>query len=564
MPDTPLAIDSPQRWDTSFDSKMTDSDVERILSIPPFNRMDEKLFPKRIPLRGIIRHDMRIRRFRKSEFIVRQGDYGTSAFLIISGTVAVVLRPGLPPELLGRQERARKSPWRIIAQLWSNLKQPEYLKIVSGQNEADARVFLQDAPRVLQVHTTETMIAGELFGEIAALSRSPRAATVFGESDEAELLEIRWQGLRDLMRFNDEMQTYVDHIYKKNALATYLRNIPVFANLSKDAFEEVKQKTEFRTYGDYTWSGTYKERAKAGYAPVKDTIIAEEGDYPNEVIMIRSGFGRVTRKYGNGHRTLDYLGAGRYYGLAEIAHNWRNPGAPVPLQHTLRVIGYTHILKIPTKVMEDLVLPTIPKANLPPLILAEELPAARSVQGDAATKIDPDLQEFLTENRFFNGTATMVIDLDRCTRCDDCVRACAATHDNNPRFLRHGPTSGNIMVANACMHCSDPVCMIECPTGAIGREAIGGQIVINPHTCIGCQNCYFNCPYDAIRMVELRDKNGNIVSKKEEKTPVLKATKCDLCIDQIGGPACERACPHGALARVNLNDLDSFAPWMKR
>ena len=44
---------------------------------------------------------------------------------------------------------------------------------------------------------------------------------------------------------------------------------------------------------------------------------------------------------------------------------------------------------------------------------------------------------FLVEHRFVNGTASMLIDLDRCTRCDDCVRACAVAHDNNPRFVRH-------------------------------------------------------------------------------------------------------------------------------
>jgi Fe-S-cluster-containing dehydrogenase component len=156
----------------------------------------------------------------------------------------------------------------------------------------------------------------------------------------------------------------------------------------------------------------------------------------------------------------------------------------------------------------------------------------------------------------------MVIDLDRCTRCDDCVRACASTHDNNPRFLRHGPAAGSLMVANACMHCADPVCMIGCPTGAIHRESFAGQVVINPDTCIGCKACFNNCPYDAIRMVEIRDANGEFMVDQEMK-PIAKATKCDLCVENHGGPACERACPHGALSRLNLNNLDALAKWLK-
>ena len=46
--------------------------------------------------------------------------------------------------------------------------------------------------------------------------------------------------------------------------------------------------------------------------------------------------------------------------------------------------------------------------------------------------------------------------------------------------------------------------------------------------------------------------------------PIFKATKCDLCIDQYGGPACVRACPHDALERVNLNTLDDLVGWLRR
>ena len=132
-------------------------------------------------------------------------------------------------------------------------------------------------------------------------------------------------------------------------------------------------------------------------------------------------------------------------------------------------------------------------------------------RSDAGARIGPDVMEFLTEHRYFNGTATMLIDLDRCTRCDDCVRACASTHDNNPRFLRHGPTNGRIMVANACMHCADPVCMIGCPTGAIHRSLSVGSVVINDLTCIGCGSCANSCPYDNIRLVAIRELDGRPV-----------------------------------------------------
>jgi Fe-S-cluster-containing dehydrogenase component/CRP-like cAMP-binding protein len=414
-------------------------------------------------------------------------------------------------------------------------------------------------------HRTEQMTAGDFFGEIAALSRMARTSTIFADSDDAELLEIRWQGLRDLMKYDDALRKHVNKIYRERALASYLRATPMFQHLTKEQVDRVAEQIEFATYGDYDWSGEYKRLAQSGSVqPEKEPVIAQEGDYPNGVVLLRAGFARVSQKLGGGERTLNYIGAGQLFGLKEIAHNWRNKESPVNLQYTLRAIGYTHLLIVPTRVMEEIVLPSLPKEELPEAIkiTKDELDLVPTVENGAHEKVSADVLEFLTENRFFNGTASMVIDLDRCTRCDDCVRACASTHDNNPRFLRHGPTAGRLMVANACMHCADPVCMIGCPTGAIHRESFAGEVVINPDTCIGCKACFNNCPYDAIRMVEVRDENGEFMVDQEMK-PIAKATKCDLCVENHGGPACERACPHGALSRLNLNNLDALSKWLK-
>lgn len=568
---TTPSLQRPQRWDAAFDPEMSDASVDEVLSVPPFVDMDPKKFPASLPLRGILKNDARLQTYRHGEIVLRQGDYGTSAFMVLSGTVRVVLNPGLPAEVLGRKRPARKSFFSAVAQLWSNAKEPERSRVRRGDGQQgvrikgdERRVYLQDIPRVLDEQRTVVLKRGEFFGELAALSRMPRTATIFAEGPDVCLLEIRWQGLRDLMKNDDAIRRHINQLYRENALHTILQEIPIFSNLSSDDASKLIAAAQFETYGDYDWSGDYKRLMQADGSRKEEPKIAGEGDYPNGVIFIKSGFARVSQKYGNGERTLNYLGAGKIYGLEEIAHNWRKPGERVPFQYTLRVMGYTNVLVVPTVIMETIVLPTVPKDKLPPLIAAPQQNALEApASGGAAETIGDELLEFLAENRFLNGTATMLIDMDRCTRCDDCVRACAATHDQNPRFLRRGPIGARLMVANACMHCADPVCMIGCPTGAIHRNAFGGQVIINPATCIGCQICFNHCPYDAIRMVEIRDKEGDLLVDAESK-PILRATKCDLCVDQLTGPACQKACPHGALARVNLTDIDAFADWLKR
>mgnify|MGYP001366139009 FL=1 len=106
--------------------------------------------------------------------------------------------------------------------------------------------------------------------------------------------------------------------------------------------------------------------------------------------------------------------------------------------------------------------------------------------------------------------------------------------------------------------------MIECPTGAIHRDVDEGEVIINDNTCIGCTSCANNCPYDAIRMVDIRNRNGDLIRDSTSQLPILKATKCDLCFDQLGGPACQRACPHGALVRMNTQHVQSLADWFNR
>lgn len=572
-------ITRPQRWDNPFDPDMTNAAVDRLLAIPPFSRMDPAKFSPTAPLRSIIHNDTRIGQYQHGDIIVREGDYGNSAFFIISGAVQVVI-DDLPASTLGRREPRRKSFVEVLAQVWNTRKEIEVRDLTTSTTSSAGgsrgagvrtRIFLQDVPAVLNEHKTVRLETGEFFGEIAALGRTPRTATVFADG-EAELLEIRWQGLRDLRSRVEELKQHIDQLYRERSLKVHLQETPLFRHLSEEDLTEVANQTLFETYGHFDWHASYKTIVEGRDAGRLDDepIIAEEGHYPNGLILIRSGFARVSQRFGHGHRTLSYLGRGHAYGFDEIVQNWRQANQ-VPLQYTLRALGYVDVLLVPTPVIERYVLgpdrddPLIPRSLLPPPITVPEAVTTTRPEQEKRRRIDDDLLEFLVENRFINGTATMVINLDRCTRCDDCVRACAATHDNNPRFLRHGPQFGPYLVANACMHCADPVCMIGCPTGAIHRDAFQGQVVINDATCIGCATCANSCPYQNIRMVEVRDDHGAFILDRTTNLPIVKATKCDLCIDQMGGPACQRACPHDALRRVDLhNDQESLITWISR
>jgi Fe-S-cluster-containing dehydrogenase component len=120
------------------------------------------------------------------------------------------------------------------------------------------------------------------------------------------------------------------------------------------------------------------------------------------------------------------------------------------------------------------------------------------------------------------------------------------------------------MIANACMHCLDPVCMIGCPTGAISRDAESGSVTINDQSCIGCSTCANSCPYTNIQMVNVNDRRGLPIVDSKTGAPIQKATKCDLCAGLNHGPACQSACPHDALVRIDLTTPDVVTEWTRR
>lgn len=575
-----VTMERPRRWDVPFGEAMQPKDAKRLLRAVPFRDIDPSLFSPACSLHGILLNDTRVMHYQKGDIIVREGDYGSSAFLVLRGSAHIVL-DSLPLAVLGRKPK-RRGWFGKVARLVNRPKFPEVRRygdpafcedVGRRGKDDDTRIFLQDVPGVLDEYASVKLNGGEIFGELSALSRAPRTATVIA-GEETALLEIRWQGLRDIMRRAPELKQYIDQLYRENSLESHLRQTPLFKNVPDEDLLKIALETTFETYGHFEWNSGYKKLQDADpHERLQiEPLISEEGHYVNGLVLIRSGFARLSHRYGDGHRTLAYLGKGQSYGLEELAHNWHQE-RQVPLVHSLRAVGYVDILRISTNVVQDLVLPTLPKSALNKLTSqVAELLAVRELstedQLNASEKrggpIETGLLEFLVEHRTMNGTQTMVIDLDRCTRCDDCVRACATTHDNNPRFGRWGATYENYMFAQACMHCVDPVCMIGCPTGAIGRDTESGNVVINDATCIGCSTCANSCPYENIRMVEIRDPRGHFILDIETQRPIVKATKCDLCVDQFGGPACQRACPHDALVRIDMNNLPQLSKWLDR
>jgi Fe-S-cluster-containing hydrogenase component 2 len=174
----------------------------------------------------------------------------------------------------------------------------------------------------------------------------------------------------------------------------------------------------------------------------------------------------------------------------------------------------------------------------------------------AADPIGVQYLQYAMDSGLIHGDSVLLIDLERCTRCDDCVRACADAHGGVPRFVREGSRFRNFSIPTACYQCTDPVCMIGCPTGAISRPLGSLEVAIDAQTCIGCGNCVRRCPWDNIQTIPY--------DSPATGTRINLATKCDLCIGRAAGPACVQMCPHGAAERVSFREYDRVERLLSR
>jgi Fe-S-cluster-containing hydrogenase component 2/CRP-like cAMP-binding protein len=177
------------------------------------------------------------------------------------------------------------------------------------------------------------------------------------------------------------------------------------------------------------------------------------------------------------------------------------------------------------------------------------------------------LRRDYVEQGLYQGQSLLVMDLHKCTHCDECVKACVQQHGTEShgvpitRLIRDGLRIGNYLVAASCRSCKDAYCMIGCPVDSIHRGK-HQQIVIEDH-CIGCGLCATNCPFGNITMPNNEKRRLEVPDPANPERIIRiaqrKASTCDLC-DAEGHrdtplPRCVYACPHDAAHRMAGEDL---------
>jgi len=198
-------------------------------------------------------------------------------------------------------------------------------------------------------------------------------------------------------------------------------------------------------------------------------------------------------------RVLSYAGRGSTQGEIGLVLNQKRSATCIAFAHQDAEGDATKVelVRISSELFQDIL-------DEAPEIRSEIQFIIKQRVGDNAAPIRKTIQEnsFTRQAEdlgLLQGQKLMLIDLDRCTRCGDCVEACISTHDDgHSRLYLDGPRYGNYLIPSSCRNCRDPVCMIGCPVGSI-QQGEQGEILIRDW-CIGCGVCARQCPYDALQM----------------------------------------------------------------
>jgi CRP-like cAMP-binding protein/Fe-S-cluster-containing hydrogenase component 2 len=402
--------------------------------------------------------------------------------------------------------------------------------------------------------------AQDWFGEMTALSHQPQYATVKAERP-CVMIVLDAPLFQKIYKSGGSFAELVDARYRERSLAAHLRIAPLFKNLDRRKLRSVAKEVSFKTYEE-------------------GAVIAAAGAPAEGVYLVRSGIvKRVAKTAGGDEDVQAYLCDNSSFGERTLTDQPAWPCSYVAMTRT-------DVVFVPRALVERLAGDAAERTKMTALartLAAQETGTQSTLRSASDGLAQDELLELMVGKEAVKGGEALVIDMNRCTRCNACVESCVAVHEDGvPRLSKRGIRAGDLMLSSACFNCKIPECMLGCNYGAIRRNA-DGQISFVLDNCTGCSACETKCPYGVIRMADFLDPATEAASAKSflAKLPVIgkwfekkvapiepapdavapaakkkeqKAIKCDLCAG-LPFEACLYNCPCNAISRVSPEEL---------
>lgn len=441
---------------------------------------------------------MKLVRLAPGEAVYAQGDRGDSFFVTCAGTV----------------------------------------RIAAARSRGGERTLLRDAG------------PGDSFGEEATvIGRRQADAAAFGAAIVAEI-PVHLFRRAAVRSGKGELADKMVRTLERAAARDVLGGTPLGQNLDEDGLDAVLDAVTFHTFA-------------------RGQTVYRQGDASTSLFVVGDGLIQIQTEDDDRVRVRAYVARGDFFGDEELE-------TATPRAASAVANGPSTVLAVPARVVRAL-------ASRDPQLFPELRRVAlglgdkqRGVVGAAAKNATQHV--FRDLYRVQVARSLLVIDLDSCVRCGQCSWACGAVYGTS-RLVRRGdkvvthaattapaasghaadaafdvfrmragdiagPTS--LLLPSSCQHCENPACMVDCPTGAIGKDP-SGEVFIREELCTGCGACARACPWTNIQIAPRPAEAPRPAGIPAEAL----AVKCDLCRTYERGPACVQACPTNAILRID-------------
>jgi Fe-S-cluster-containing hydrogenase component 2/CRP-like cAMP-binding protein len=406
------------------------------------------------------------------------------------------------------------------------------------------------------VHRHTASGPGTWFGEVSAHSHHPALAT-WRTTAPTTIAAIEARLFSRLYAEDEAFRARIDTSYREQ-LGLHLRASSLCRELDDEALAQLQRAAQLLTFD-------------------ADQVVAAAGDPADTFWLVRAGAVACATTSGGRERVLAYYKGNATFGEHAIA----TPGGTWPA--TYKALMRSALVAIPRAALQNL--STSSQAGLTRaanrLLGTADIDAALTGSSGLAGSVLDELH-VMVEHESVKGGRALVIDRQKCVRCNLCVESCVAVHDDGvPRLSKVGtPVLTDEVLVTACYHCELPQCMLSCEYAAIRRDP-QGRVRFEYDNCVGCASCIDGCPYGVIRLVEpapppppiqpllaslpwigqlfrretpaaaapgATPKTGSCGAGGKQNQVAGKTIKCDLCAG-LPFEACVYNCPTSAIVR---------------
>ena len=244
--------------------------------------------------------------------------------------------------------------------------------------------------------------AGELIGEAACMNFQPRSATMRAAEDTIIYEMLR--NVLDILRRQREFRRRMDQKYKERALSNHLKSVPVFRDLPESFIDELRGRVEL-----------------VSFAPGE--VIVRQGEEADAFYLVRMGHVKVFQTYGDGKgMVLSYLSRSQFFGeMGLLGEAGKRVATCSALDHVEVVrIGKDDFLRM---------IEQFPQIRARLQAVADQREA---MDRDYAAERPAGVAAAVHRPGLVPAQSLLILDLEKCTRCDECVRACARRTTASP------------------------------------------------------------------------------------------------------------------------------------